>query len=85
MVLLCCVLFVCCLFVRKTNGRDKRFYARELPLSTSGCCLFDGDVATDVFSSLIRFYMVFYISSDVIFVSMVIYRKSVRETLSSGL
>ena len=88
MMLLCCVLFVC-LFVGKANGRGKRFYDRELPLPTSGCCLFDGDVATDVFWSLIRFKRVFFvtsnISSDVMYVSMVNYRQSVRETLSSGL
>ena len=50
-------LFVCCLFVRNANSnrRGKRFYDRELLLPTSGCCLFDGDVATDVFSSLILF------------------------------
>ena len=43
------LLCVVCLFVRKANGRGKRFYDRELPLPTSACCVFDCDVATDVF------------------------------------
>ena len=88
-MLFSCVLFVCCLFVRKANGRGERFYDRELPLPTSRCCFFDGDVATDCFFADVRFYSVFFVTSNIlsdsIFVSMVIYRQSVRETLSSGL
>ena len=75
-MLFCCVFFVCCLFVRKANGRGERFYHTELPLPTSRCCLCDGDVATDVFRRRFGFYSVFFvtsnISSDVMFVSMVI-------------
>ena len=88
MVLLCCVFVLCC-FVRKANGRGERFYDRELPLPTSRCCFFDGVSATDCFFVDVRFYGVFFVTSnilsDAMFVSMVIYRQSVRETLSSGL
>ena len=87
-VALLCVVFLCC-FVRKANGRGERFYDRELPLPTSRCCFFDGVSATDCFFVDVRFYGVFFVTSnilsDAMSVSMVIYRQSVRETLSSGL
>ena len=86
-VALLCVCLV--LFCQESQWARWALLRQGTTTANLWCCFFDGVSATDCFFVDVRFCSVFFVTSnilsDAMFVSMVIYRQSVRETLSSGL